>query len=211
MLDLERLELHNKVHEYNRGLAGYAGLSEKLKGEIARLEQEEQRLQPKLRARLDAGDRVMAGRHAMRLETIADELQRHRAQWGETEATYKELVRAREVALVGARDRIESLKRSIGELKVQRALADLTELAAGMHGSIGVSDGTLERIQERVDEKRDFAKGRVRVARDAFDTEDVRVREAEQAAIAEAALRRYESAGQAPAAREQDPPSNPQE
>ena len=40
MLDLERFELHNKVHEYNRGLAGYAGLSEKLKGEIARLEQE---------------------------------------------------------------------------------------------------------------------------------------------------------------------------
>ena len=127
------------------------------------------------------------------------------AQWGETESTYKELVRAREVALVGARDRIESLKRSIGELKVQRALADLTELAAGMHGSIGVSDGTLERIQERVDEKRDFAKGRVRVARDAFDTEDVRVREAEQAAIAEAALRRYESAGQTPAAPKQGP------
>ena len=155
----------------------------------------------------------MAGRHAVRLETIAGELQRHRAQFDETEATYKELVRAREVALVGARDRIESLKRSIGELKVQRALADLTELAAGMHGSIGVSDGTLERIQERVDEKRDFAKGRVRVARDAFDTEDVRVREAEQAAIAEAALRRYEGAGpsEGPAASEQGPTGSPQE
>ena len=63
--------------------------------------------------------------------------------------------------------------RSIGELKVQEALADLTELAAGLHGSIGQSDGTLERVQERVEDKRNFAKGRVRVARDAFDTGDV--------------------------------------
>ena len=25
MLDLERTELHDRVHQYNRGLAGYAG------------------------------------------------------------------------------------------------------------------------------------------------------------------------------------------
>jgi len=71
---------------------------------------------------------------------------------------------------------------------------DLTELAAGMHGSIGLSDGTLERVQERVEDKRNLAKGRVRVARDAFDSEDARLREAEQAASAEAALRRFEGA-----------------
>jgi phage shock protein A len=194
MLDLERSELHAKVHEYNRGLAGYAGLCEKLKSEIARLQAEQARLEPKLRARLDAGDRAGAGRHALRLEAIASELAQHRAQLDESEATYKELVRAREVALVAARDRIENLKRSIGEMKVQEALADLTELAAGLHGSIGMDDGTLERIKDRVDDKRNFAKGRVRVARDAFDTEEVRQREAEQTASAEAALLRYETA-----------------
>jgi phage shock protein A len=200
MLDLERLELHNKVQQYNHGLAGYAALCEKLKSEIARLEAEQQRLEPKLRSRLDAGDRAGAGRHALRLEAVGGELAQHRAQRQEAEGTYKELVRAREVALVAARDRIESLKRGIGELKVQQALADLTELAAGMHGSIGISDGTLERIQERVEDKRNFAKGRVRVARDAFDSEDVRQREAEQAASAEAALRRYEGPGASPKA-----------
>ena len=59
-----------------------------------------------------------------------------------------------------------------------------------------------ERIQARVDEKRNYAKGRVRVARDAFDTEEVRTREAEQTACAEAALRRYEEVGRPDGAQE---------
>jgi hypothetical protein len=116
----------------------------------------------------------------------------------QTEATYRELVRAREVALVAARDKIEALKRSIGDLKVQEALAELTELAAGMQGTIGLSDGTLERVRDRVDDRRNFAAGRVRVAREAIDTTEVREREAEQAASAEAALRRYEGSQQVP-------------
>jgi phage shock protein A len=196
MLDLEREELHKKLYHYNRGLAGYAGLSERLKAEIARLDNERKQLEPKLRMRLEQGDRTAAGRHALRLETIASETAQLTTQLAETEATYKDLVRSREVALVAARDRLEGLKRSIGELKVQQALADLTELAAGMHGTLGVSD-TLDRIKDRVDDKRNFAAGRARVARDSIDMTDVHAREAEQEVLCEAALERFERASSA--------------
>lgn len=205
MLDLEREELQRKVFQYNRGLAGHAGVCERLKAEIARLEKEREQLEPKLRSRLAAGEREAAGRHALRLEAIASELAQHSAQLVQTEATYRELVRAREMALVAARDKIESLKRSIGDLKVQEALAELTELAASMQGTIGLSDGTLERIRDRVDDRRNFAAGRVRVARESIDTTEVREREAEQAVLAEAALRRYEVEQQSAKGAAQEP------
>lgn len=192
LLDLEREELRKRVAQYNLGLAGYAAISEKLKAEMARLTRERTQLEPKLRARLEAQDRATASRYALRLETIDAQLAGHHVQLAETEVTYKELTRAREVALVTARDRIEALKRDIGDLRVQESLADLTELAAGMHGSIGLTDATLERVQAGVNEKRNFAAGRARVARDAIDVNEAHTREAEQAALAEAALQRFE-------------------
>lgn len=195
MLDLEREELHEKVAHYNRGLAGYAGLAERLRAEIERLERERQQLEPKLRSRLALGDRATAGRYALRFEAVAGELEERRARLCEIEGTYQELVRARQVALVAARERISTLERSIGELKVQQALADLNELAAGMQGTLGLSDGALDRIAQRVDDKRHFAAGRARVAREAIDTRDVQLREAEQQASAEQALQRFEGAG----------------
>lgn len=192
LLDLEREELRRKVAQYNLGLAGYAAISEKLKADIGRLNLERAQLEPKLRTRLDAQDRASASRLALRLETIDEQLAKHHTQLADTELTYKDLVRAREVALVTARDRIESLKRDIGDLRVQESLADLTEMAAGMHGAIGLTDATLERVQAGVNEKRHFAAGRARVARDAIDVTEIQTREAEQTAMAEAALQRFE-------------------
>jgi phage shock protein A len=195
MLDFEREELQRKLAQYNRGLAGHAGLCEKLKADLSRLQREQQLLEPKLQARLTAGDRAGAGNHALRLQRIAEEHEHHAAQLAEAEAFYRELSRSREVALRAARDKIEALKRGIGELRVQEALADLSELTAGMQGSLGLSDGTLERIQERVQDKRNLAAGRVRVARECFETEDRETREAEQRALADAALAAYEARG----------------
>lgn len=198
MLDLEREQLRDQVGKYNEGLAGYAGLIERLKAEQKRLGKERGELEPKLRSRLAAGDRVNAGKHALRLEAVGEREAALASELLEAEGTYKEMVRAREVALVAARERIETLKRSIDECKVQEALASVTELAAGMHGSIGLTDGTLERIRERVDDRKHKASGRARVARDSIDTTAVRAQEAEHEALAEEALKRFEGYGVAP-------------
>ena len=85
-------------------------------------------------------------------------------------------------ALAEHRRKIEGLKRSIGELQVQRALAELTEMAAGLQGAIAVDEVGLDRLKEQVEDRRDLAVGRTRVARDALDL--VAVREDEAAAEA---------------------------
>jgi hypothetical protein len=193
MLDLERERLRGQVMRFNRGLAGHAAVIEGLRRRMTRLQEEASGLPTRIDARLQQDDRTGAGRHALRLEQIDAELSRTRDELAQAEATYRELSESREDAIARARGRIEALKRGIGEMKMQEALADLTEMAADLQGQLGMSDSALERIRERVEEKRDYAIGRARVARDALHDEDAVAERAEREALAEAALSRFES------------------
>ena len=59
MLELEREDLRQRVAQYNLGLAGYAAVSERLKGDIKRLSAERSQLEPRLQARKRPSDRNM--------------------------------------------------------------------------------------------------------------------------------------------------------
>jgi len=194
VLDHEREVLRRQVAEYNRGLAGHAGLIQRSKSELVQLASERERLEPKLRARLAAADRETAGRYALRLEGITERRAQLEQQLEQAETTYRELTQARELAVGAARERIEALKRSIDECRLEEALAELTELASGLQGSIGAADPTLDRVKERLDERRHYAAGRVRVARESIDGAGIRANAAEQALLAEQALERFEAA-----------------
>ena len=166
VLDYERNHLRSQVAQYNRSLASHAALCERLRTQAARLEKEQAVLCKRVEQRLKAGDREAAARWALRLEQVQEDRRENDVQLVQAEETYKGLVRSRDVAVEAARAKIEGLKRSIGDVRVQQALADLTEMAASIQGSIGVCDGTLERVHERLEEKREYAVGRVRVAQE---------------------------------------------
>jgi phage shock protein A len=87
MLELEREDLRQRVAKFNLGLAGYAALSERLKADLKRLGAERNQLEPKLRARIVAGDRVSAGRHALRIEAIDAQVSQQQEQLAQTEDT----------------------------------------------------------------------------------------------------------------------------
>ena len=61
-------------------------------------------------------------------------------------------------------------------------------MAAGMIGSLGGAGDTLNRLHDMVEEDREKAAGRARVARDSLDTTDIHVKEAEHKALADQAL-----------------------
>jgi hypothetical protein len=203
VLDAERTRLRMQVARYNRGLAAHAAIGERLRRRAAQLEQEQRTLTERAVRRLAANDRPRAAEAALRLEAVRAELARGAEQIARSEATYQELTRSRNRAVEAARARIEAMKRSIGEVEAQRALAELCELAADLEGSIGVSEGTLERVHERLEEERELALGRARVAREVLDGERDDGAEEDRAAAAEEALRRFEASragGTAPAA-----------
>jgi phage shock protein A len=188
LLEVETENLRKQIAQYNQGLASHAGLCESLMAQIRKLEAEQRDLRAKTSANLRAGNRDAAGQYALRLQTVERELEENRRQLAQAETTYKDLLKARDVAVSSARAKIEALRSGISDLKMKRAMAELTEMASGMISSIGGSGDTLDRLQGMVEEERTKAAGRARVARDSMDMSGVQVKEAEQSALAEQAL-----------------------
>ena len=194
LLELEQENLRKQIASYNQGLAAHAGLAERLIGQVRKLETEEKELRARTAAHLRAGNKDAAAQHALRLQTVTRELAENRAQMEQAETTYKDLIRARDVAVNAARAKIESLKGAINDLRMKTAMAEMNEMASGMIGQIGGSGDTLNRLHEMVEEERNKAAGRARVARDSLDMSEVNVKEAEMKALADQALADFAAA-----------------
>ena len=194
LLEVEQENLRTQVGKFNSGLVAHAGMVERLIGQVRKLESEDTDLRAKTAANLKLGNREAAGQYALRLQTVERELTENRKQMEQAETTYKELVRARDVAVSIARSKIEALKSGLSDLKMKRAMAEITEMASGMVTELGGSGDTLNRLESMVQEERYKAAGRVRVAVDGLDLHDIHIKEAEQHALAEQALAQFEAA-----------------
>jgi phage shock protein A len=188
LLEVEKENLRKQISNYNDGLAAHAGLCERLMTQVRKLETEQRDLRAKATANLRAGNREAAGQYALRLQTIDRELSENRTQLEAAEKTYKELIKARDVSVKAAQTKIEGLKHSLNDLKIKRATAELTEMASGMITQIGGSGDTLDRLHTMVEEEREKAAGRARVARDTLNSSDIVMKDEEQRALADQAL-----------------------
>ena len=188
LLEVEKENLRKQIANYNQGLAAHAGLAERLMTQVRRLEGEERDLRAKASANLRAGNREAAGNYALRLQAVTRELEENRKQLEHAEKTYTELVKARDVSVRAAQDKIAALKTSMDDLKIKRATAELTEMASGMISQIGGAGDTLNRLHTMVEEEREKAAGRARIARDSLNVTDINMKENEEKALAEQAL-----------------------
>jgi phage shock protein A len=189
LLEVEKENLRTQIAQYNQGLAAHAGLAERLMTQVKRGERDEQELRARVTANLRAGNKELAGQLALQLQNISRELETNREQAKQADETYKNLVRARDTAITAARNKIEQLRFSLSDLKVKKATAELTEMASGMIATIGGSGDTLNRLHDMVEEEREKAAGRARVAKDSLDTSQLDMKEAEQKALADFAAK----------------------
>lgn len=211
LIEVEKENLRAQIARFNDNLATHAGFIERLMRQVKNLEQKEKELTAKVAAHIKAGNRAVAGQLALELQTVKDQLEENRQQMVAAEETYKKLVKSRDVAVQEARAKIEKLSRLITETQMMEAQAELQEMASGMISSIGGSGDTLNRVEEYLNERRDKAAGKARVAASSVDVKDVELKEAEQAALAEQALREFENAyGFVSPAQEEAPVAQPQ-
>ena len=188
LLQAEKENLRTHIARYNQGLAAHAGLCENLMAQVKKLEVDERELRAKAAANLRVGNRDAAAQYALRLQTVTRELEQNRVQLAQAETTYQELIRARDISVKAAQSKIEALKADLDDLKVKKAAAELSEMAGGMIAQIGGAGDTLDRLQRMVEEERNKAAGRARVARDSLSAGDFAVKEAEQKMLADQAL-----------------------
>jgi phage shock protein A len=194
LIEAEKENLREQIARFNDNLATHAGFAERLMRQVKKLEKQERELAAKAAANLKAGNRGVAGQYALQLKTVKEQLEENRQQLEAAEDTYKKLVKSRDVAVKEARSKIETLKRMLSETEMLEAQAELQEMATGMISSIGGSGDTLDRVEEYLNERRDKAAGRARVAASTIDTTEVDMMEAEQAALADAALNEFAAA-----------------
>src|SRR5512145_2040194 len=188
LLELEQQNLREQIANFNQGLATHAGLCERIMGQVRKLEAEQKDLRAKTTAHLRAGNKSAAGQYALRLQTIDAQLEENRKQLEQAEGTYKNLVKARDVAVQTAKAKIESMKGAINDMRMNQAMAEIHEMASGMISNIGGAGDTLNRLHEMVEEERTRAAGRARIAKDSVDMSGVEVQEAELTALADQAL-----------------------
>jgi phage shock protein A len=188
LLELEKENLRKQISSFNQGLASHAALAERLMGQVRKLESDQNDYKAKATALLKSGNRSAAAQYALRLQTVERELTENRRQLEQAEQTYKDMVKARDVAISTARAKIESLRGAIADMRMKSAMAEMHEMAAGMIGEIGGSGDTLNRLHDMVEEERQKAAGRARVAKDSIDMSDVNLKEAEMNALADQAL-----------------------
>ena len=194
LLEVEKENLRKQITEFNKALAAHAALVEDLKSRAKKLDDREDELRAKTTANLKAGNRAAAGQLALKLKEVGKSHDEVAKQFEESEQRYKELIRARDVSVKEAKSKIENLSRGINDMKVQKATAELNEMAAGMVTEIGGAGDTLNRLEEMVEEERTKAAGRARVARDSMDMGEVELQESEQSALAEMALANFAAA-----------------
>jgi phage shock protein A len=194
LLEVEKEHLRKQMGEFNKGLATHAALVERLFSRAKKLGADEESLRAKTAANLKAGNRAVAGQLALQLKAVDKEHDEVNLQLQDAEKRYKELVRARDVSVKEAKAKIESLRRGIDDMKVQKAMAELNEMASGMVTDIGGAGETLNRLEEMVEEERTKAAGRARVARDSMDMSGIEMQASEQSALEEMALADFAAA-----------------
>jgi phage shock protein A len=194
LIEVEKENLRTQIARFNDSLATHAGFIERLMRQVKGLEQRDKELTAKIAANIKAGNRSVAGQMALELQTVKGQLEENRGQLEAAEETYKKLVKSRDVAVQEAKAKIEKLNRLITETQMMEAQAELQEMATGMIGSIGGSGDTLNRVEEYLNERRDKAAGKARVAASSIDIKDVELKESEQTALGEQALREFETA-----------------
>ena len=194
LIEAEKENLRTQIARFNDNLASHAGFIERLIRQIKNLEVKERELTARTAANLKAGNRAVAGQMALELQTVKAQLEENRGQMTVAEETYQKLIKTRDVALKEAQAKIEKLKRLISETEMAEAQAELSEMAKGMISTIGGSGDTLNRVEEYLNERRDKAAGRTRVAQSEIDTTSVVLQEEEQNALAEQALVDFETA-----------------
>jgi phage shock protein A len=194
LIEAEKENLRAQIARFNDNLATHAGFVERLLRQIKNLEAMERDLTAKAAANLKVGNRSAAGQYALQLKTVKEQLEENRTQLEAAEQTFKKLVQARDVSVRDAQGKIDQLKRMISETEMLEAQAELQEMANGMISSIGGSGDTLNRVEEYLTERRDKAAGRARVAATTIDSSKVELLEAEQQALADAALTEFAAA-----------------
>jgi phage shock protein A len=194
LLEAEVQQLQQAVANYNANLAKQAGLVERLKMQIERDRKELDRLTAKATALYNAKQFEEAGRLALTVKNLRQDLADNEAQHKQADELYRNLSSQRDVYVREAKKRIESIKQKMTRTEVAESQAKLAEVASAKAFDMAGSGATLQRLEEKLDERMAAAMGKARVASDQTKVGDWAAKAEEEKAMENQALAEFAAA-----------------
>ena len=191
LIEAQKENLRNQVQKYNENLANAAAFVERLK-RITKADQlKEQELSTKIKANLSVGNNQVAGQLALQYKELKARMTENAQQLEMAENNYTKLERTRDTAIREAENKLMKLQNKLSEAQMYEAQASLQEMAKGMTTSIG-NDMNFDHVTEAIEERRDKALGRARVAGGGMlEDNSGLVKQAEMDALGNAALAEF--------------------
>ena len=192
LIESEKENLRSQIGRFNENLANHAGFVEKLSRTIKNLKAKEKELTAKLPPILKP-ETKSCRQLAMQLQSVKQQLDDNQSQFTVAEKTFRDLSKSRDIAVKEAQTKISKLETMVSETRMHEAQAELQEMAKGMISGIGSSGDSINRVSSLLEQKRDKAVGRSRVAitSGGMDSTDQVMKEAEMDAMADAALAEF--------------------
>lgn len=173
------------------GLAQYRALVERVARQVDGDKKNVARLEGKIKAYLQAGDRETAARFALELQKAKAEMAENVSQLEMHEKAYDNNVAKIKRATGKVGEIKEKIKKYDAEIKMSRAEAELADLATSFNFDVTTDMGQIESIlQDEIDTNR--AKARVASDLSEEGMEEIEREAAAEDALAEDALRQFE-------------------
>lgn len=191
LLEAEIASFHEAVGQYNQNLAKQAALVEKLRGTIEKQKREVDRMKARIQAMVNAKQMEEAGRLALSAKTIQQQLAENETAFSQADQLYKNLTKQRDVYVREAQKRIDAIKQKLSQAEISESQAKLAEIATATSFDLAGTGATLERLEEKLDERVNLAKGKARVAADSAAHGEWTIRAEEEAALEAQALSEF--------------------
>ncbi|MFN8609024.1 MAG: PspA/IM30 family protein [Vulcanimicrobiota bacterium] len=188
LLEAEIASFQEAVGAYNKSLAQQAALVQKLQNQSAKQKSEFEKIKARMTALVKAGQTEEAGRLALQAKNLSQSLAESEAQLASTDAMYKNMVKQRDVYVRDAQRRIDTIKQKLSQAEIAESQAKLAEVASATSFNLAGSGATLERLEEKLDDRVAQAQGKARVAADSMASGDWNIKAEEEAAMEQAAL-----------------------
>jgi phage shock protein A len=166
LLEAEITSFHEAVGEYNKNLAKQAALVEKLRTAIDRDKRELDKLKGRTQSLVNAKQMEEAGRVALQMKNLSQQVTDNEAGFKQADDLYRNLTKQRDVYMRDAQRRIDTIKQKMSQAEIAESQAKLAEIATSTSFNMAGTGATLERLEERLDDRVAQATGKARVAAD---------------------------------------------
>lgn len=193
LLEAEIASFQEAVGTYNKSLAQQAALVEKMRNQSAKQKTEFEKLKGKIAILVKSGQQEEAGRLALQAKNLSQSLAENETQFAQTDEMYKNMTKQRDVYIRDAQRRIDTIKQKLSQAEIAESQAKLAEIATTTSFNMAGSGASLERLEEKLDDRVAQAQGKARVASDSIAGGSWNVKAEEEAALEAAALHEFTS------------------